>query len=76
MCTEELTIAFVDSAETSDALQTGTNWQKGLCVGGKVRSHDCFEQTMLQHEQKNRQLEEDEGFVFDCGRTVRIKRLF
>lgn len=76
MCTEELTIAFVDSAETSDALQTGTNWQKGLCVGGKVRSHDCFEQSMLQHDQKNRQLEEDEGFVFDCGHTVRIKRLF
>lgn len=75
MCTEELTIAFVDSTVTSDAQQEGMNWQMGLCVGGKIRSHDSFEQTMLQYEQKNRELDEDEAFIFDCGRGIRIKRM-
>lgn len=72
MCTEALTIAFVDSPETNDAL-SGQNLQKGLCVGGKLRNHDSFQQTMLSGDQKNLQLESGDAMVFDCGTVQRIK---
>ena len=66
---------FDDYYSESQPQQEQTNWQRGLCVGGKIRSHDSFEQEMLQPEQKSRELEDDEGFVFDCGHGVRIKRM-
>ena len=73
MCMEDLTIAFVDSAVSDAVSDQAVNRQKGLCVGGAIRNHDAFTQTMLQREQRNTQLGQNEGFVFDCGNGIRIK---
>lgn len=73
MCTEELTIALVNSPNTSDAGSGGINRQKGLCVGGTLRSHDSFAQTGLTSEQKDMPLESGDSIVVDCGSFTRVK---
>lgn len=75
MCTEELTITLVDSPNTTDAQSGSINRQKGLCVGGKLRLHDCFEQKQLSTGQKDIIIEDGDGVVFDCGTATRIKRI-
>lgn len=71
MFTEELTITFVDNAEVSDFAQE--NWQKGVCVGGKVRKHNFFSQKMLSPSQISEEINDGDGMVFDCGTAVRVK---
>lgn len=75
MCTEDLTIALVNSPNTNDAHSGGVSRQKGLCVGGTVRIHDCFEQAGLSPEQKDLSLENGDGMVIDCGTATRIKTM-
>lgn len=75
MCTEDLTIAMVNTPNTSDAHSGGANRQKGLCVGDTLRSHDCFEQKGLSDGQKDLPLEPGDAMVYDCGTVTRIKRI-
>lgn len=75
MCKEDLTIALVGSPDTNDAHSGGSNYQKGLCLGGKVRNHDSFVQNGLSNEQKTYILEQGDAMVFDCGTATRIKTI-
>lgn len=71
MCTEDLTILMTSCPDTSDAGSGGINYQKGLCVGGKVKMHDSFQQ--LSDSQKEMLLEDGDAAVMDCGTVTRIK---
>ena len=71
MCTEDLTILMTSCPDTSDAGSGGINYQKGLCVGGKVKIHDSFQQ--LSDSQKEMLLEDGDAAVMDCGTVTRIK---
>jgi hypothetical protein len=73
MCTEKLTILLVNSPDTTDASTGGTNYQKGLCIGGKLRNHDSFQQ--LSDTQKAMLLENGDAAVLDCGTVTRIKTI-
>ncbi len=75
MYTESLTIAFVDNPEITDASSAKVNWQKGVCIGGKIRNHNYFVQNMLSAEEKSKIIASGDGIVFDCGRVIRIKRM-
>ena len=69
MYTENLTMAFIDSPMMGSA----ENSQKGLCIGGKVRSHDYLQQQALSQEERGMKLAPGDAMVFDCGKAIRIK---
>ena len=71
MTKEDLTIALVNSPNTNDACTGGENRQKGLCIGGKVKFHDSFQQ--IGDQQRNMLLEDGDAAVMDCGTATRIK---
>lgn len=75
MCTENLTIALVNSPDTSDARSDGANYQKGFAIGGTIRIHDSFKQTGLTDAQKDAPLQGSDAMVFDCGIYTRIKTI-
>jgi hypothetical protein len=73
MCNEALTILMANCPDFSDASSDGANYQKGLCIGGKLRSHDSFQQ--LSDTQKAMLLENGDAAVLDCGTVTRIKMI-
>jgi hypothetical protein len=71
LCIEALTGLMVNCPDVSDASSSGANYQKGLCIGGKLRNHDGFQQ--LNDIQKAMLLENGDAAVMDCGTVTRIK---
>ncbi len=69
--TENLTIALIDTPATSDYDQQ--NWQKGICIGDKLRNHDWFVQNKLGDLDPRSPVAQGDGIVFDCGKAVRVR---
>ncbi len=66
---DSLTVALIDNPEISDYAQE--NWQKGICIGGKLRDHDWFSQKNA--ENRSEPIREGDGIVCDCGKMLRVK---
>lgn len=69
MMFDNLTVALIDNPEISDYAQE--NWQKGVCIGGKIRDHDWFAQKNVADRSES--IREGDGIVFDCGKVLRVK---
>jgi hypothetical protein len=71
LCIEALTGLMVNCPDVSDAGSGGANYQKGLCIGGKLLKHDSFQQ--FSSTQKEMLLENGDAALVDCGTVTRIK---